>query len=204
MRRTPFGGVRVRPPIMNLLGRLALLFVIVPILELMLLIQVGQWVGLPLTLGLVLFTGVTGAWLARAEGLRVFFRFQQELGAGQLPGQALLDGLSVLVGGAFLLTPGILTDVAGFALLIPLTRRWIQGRVRKRLERSLATGQIRVVSMGPGGFGFGGAGGAGSAREKDEGTAGGAGGAARGGGSDPYEGRDPSQGIEVGGPGSNP
>lgn len=141
---------------MTLLGRLALLFVIVPIIELVLLIELGQLVGLLPTLALVVFTGVTGAWLARAEGLRVFFQFQRELASGRLPGQAMLDGISVLVGGAFLLTPGVLTDVVGFSLLLPFTRRWIQGRARKRLERRIADGTIRVVTTGGSGvFGFG-------------------------------------------------
>jgi len=138
---------------MSFFGRMALLFVIVPILELMLLIQIGQVVGLLPTLGLVLFTGVAGAALARMEGVRVFFQFQRELGAGRLPGQAILDGISVLLGGAFLLTPGILTDLAGLCLLFPPTRRWIQKSVRKRLEKGIAEGSIRVVTMGPTGFG---------------------------------------------------
>lgn len=144
---------------MTLLGRLALLFVIVPIIELVLLIQLGQVVGLLPTLALVVFTGVTGAWLARAEGVRVFFQFQRELASGRLPGQAMLDGISVLIGGAFLLTPGVLTDVAGFSLLFPPTRRWMQRRVRARLEGQIRDGTIRVVSMQAGtmsGFGFGG------------------------------------------------
>jgi len=143
---------------MTVLGRLALLFVVVPILELVLLIQLGQVVGLWPTLGLVLFTGITGAALARLEGMRVFFQFQRELASGRIPGQALLDGISVLIGGAFLLTPGILTDLAGFALLVPITRRWIQRRVRRRLERGVREGTIQVVTMGPGGLGWWGAG----------------------------------------------
>lgn len=133
---------------MNILGRMALIFIVVPILELMLLIKLGQVVGLLPTLALVVFTGVTGAWLARAEGLRVFFQFQKELASGRLPGQSLLDGICVLIGGAFLLTPGVLTDLTGFTLLFPPTRRWIQGRVRKRLERGIADGTVRVVTMG--------------------------------------------------------
>ena len=148
---------------MNVLGRLALLFVIVPIIELMLLIEMGQRVGLMETLLLVMFTGVTGAWMARAEGLRVLYQFQKEMASGRLPGQSLLDGISVLIGGAFLLTPGILTDVVGFSLLFPMSRRWIQRRVRARMERQIQDGTIRVVSMGMGGggegFGFGGFGG---------------------------------------------
>ncbi|MGY8776535.1 MAG: FxsA family protein [Longimicrobiales bacterium] len=144
---------------MNLLGRLALLFVILPILELMLLIEVGQVFGLLPTLTLVLFTGVAGAWLARAEGMRVFFQFQKELATGKLPGQAMLDGISVLVGGAFLLTPGIITDFAGFSLLFPPTRRWLQRRVQAIVEKQAADGSVRVVSMGSFSGGMGGFGG---------------------------------------------
>ena len=149
---------------MSLLARLGLLFVLVPVLELMLLIRVGEWVGLWPTLALILTTGLAGAALARAEGLRVFFQFQRELLSGRLPGQALLDGISVLIGGAFLVTPGILTDLAGFALLLPPTRRLIQARVRRSLERRIKEGTVRVAFGGPlgtGGFGgFGGFGGA--------------------------------------------
>lgn len=175
---------------MSILGRLALLFVIVPVIELALLIQIGQVVGLLPTVALVVFTGVTGAWLARAEGLRVFFQFQREIASGRLPGQSLLDGISVLVGGAFLLTPGVLTDVVGFSLLLPVTRHWIQRRVRKRLERGIADGTIRVVTTGSaGGFGFGRWGGA--PGEPDD--------AAGRGGIEGGEGRelDPSKGIVV-------
>ena len=139
---------------MNIIGRLALLFVVVPIVELMLLIELGQYIGLLPTLGLVMLTGVTGAWLARAEGLRVLVQFQRELASGQLPGQALLDGISVLIGGAFLLTPGVITDFVGFSLLFPFTRRWIQRRMRASLEHQIDTGQVRVMTMG----GFSGAG----------------------------------------------
>jgi UPF0716 protein FxsA len=136
-----------------MLGRLALLFVVIPLLELAVLIQVGQVVGLPATIFLVLATGVAGAALARREGLRTLTALQGELARGALPGQSLLDGLAILVGGAFLLTPGILTDVAGFLLLLPPTRRWVQRRVRKRIEKGLEEGTIRVMSAGSGGFG---------------------------------------------------
>ncbi len=142
---------------MTTLGRLALLFVVVPVIELMLLIQLGQFVGLMPTLALVVATGIGGAAMARAEGLRVLFEFQKELTQGRLPGQAMLDGASVLVGGAFLLTPGVLTDLLGFSLLFPLSRRWIQRWLKKRLEQQIADGSIRVMTMGPGGLGFGGA-----------------------------------------------
>lgn len=138
---------------MSLLARLTLLFVVVPILELVLLIQIGRIVGLLPTLALVLTTGLAGAVLARAEGLRVLWAFRSEMASGRLPGQALLDGFSVLLGGAFLLTPGVLTDLAGLALLVPASRRWIQRRARASLERGIRSGDVRFVVMGSGPFG---------------------------------------------------
>ncbi len=140
---------------MSIVGRLALLFIVVPILELALLIQVGRWVGLGPTLLLVVGTGVGGAILARAEGLRTLYAFQAELARGRLPGQPLLDALSILVGGALLLTPGLLTDALGFVLLLPPTRRAIQRRIRRGLERRLREGtlEVRVWRAGPFGGG---------------------------------------------------
>lgn len=141
---------------MTFLARLAFFFVVIPILELMILIQIGEWVGLWPTLALVLVTGTAGAALARAEGTRVLVQFRRELAEGRLPGQPLLDGISVLVGGAFLLTPGVLTDIAGLLLLFPPSRRWIQRRVRTRLERRIREGTVNVVVMGAGPWGNGG------------------------------------------------
>lgn len=134
-------------------GRLALLFVVVPLLELALLVQMGQWVGLWPTLILVFGTGVVGAALARSQGLRTLGAVQSEMAQGRLPGGALLDGLAVLVGGAFLLTPGLLTDVAGFTLLIPTTRRLVRGVVARRLQKMQTDGTLRVGFVTPMGFG---------------------------------------------------
>jgi len=127
-----------------MLARLALAFVLIPLLELVLLIQLGQWVGVWPTVGLVVLTGVVGAALARAEGLRTLRAFQREVAAGRLPGTPLLDGVAILVGAAFLLTPGLLTDVAGFSLLLPPTRRLIRRYVRRRIEAGLEAGTIRI------------------------------------------------------------
>lgn len=132
-----------------MLARLALLFIVIPLLELALLIQLGQWVGFWPTIALVVFTGFLGAAMARAEGLRTLVAFQRETAEGRLPGQAILDGLAVLVGGAFLLTPGLLTDIAGFSLLFPPTRRWLQGAARRWLRRGLESGQVRVQVWTP-------------------------------------------------------
>ena len=133
---------------MSILGRLALLFVIVPLVELALLIQMGQWVGYWPTIGLVVFTGVTGAWLARTQGLRTMWRLRHDLANGRVPGQAIMDGMAVLAGGALLLAPGILTDLIGFGLLVPRTRHAIQKRVMARLERHIQEGALNVRMSG--------------------------------------------------------
>jgi UPF0716 protein FxsA len=135
------------------IGRVALLFVLVPIIELMLLLRMGQIVGFWPTVAFVLLTGWAGAVLARREGMRILTQFQRELAAGRVPSQAILDGASVLVGGAFLLAPGVLTDITGLALLFPPTRRLIQRWVRRRIERGISDGSIRVMSMTPAGRG---------------------------------------------------
>jgi UPF0716 protein FxsA len=125
--------------------RLLLLFTAVPLVELALLLEIGQRVGLPATLALVLGTGVLGAWLAKREGLRTLTRVREEMAAGKLPADALLDGLLILIAGAVLLTPGLLTDLFGFVLLIPGSRRAIRRRVAARLRRSLERGNARVI-----------------------------------------------------------
>jgi UPF0716 protein FxsA len=132
---------------MSLLGRLFLLFVGVPLLELFILVQVGQLVGVWPTVGLVVLTGVTGGALARLEGLRTLWKVRGELSKGHLPGSALLDGLAILLGGVLLLTPGILTDLVGFSFLLPPTRKILLGRIRRGLENRLKSGAIRVTHV---------------------------------------------------------
>ncbi len=133
---------------MSILAKLAFFFVIVPLVELALLIKVGEVVGFWPTMGLVVFTGAAGAWLARLEGLRTMFKLRDDLAHGRLPGQAIMDGMAVLLGGALLLTPGIVTDLVGFSLLLPRTRRGIQRWVRARLEQNIRDGSIRMTMMG--------------------------------------------------------
>jgi UPF0716 protein FxsA len=117
---------------------LLLLFTVIPFVELTLLLWLAAKVGWGQTLLLILFTGVLGASLARWQGLRTALRIRQEMAQGKVPGEAMVDGALILVAGAVLLTPGILTDALGFALLIPVIRQvfkrtalgWIQRNVR--------------------------------------------------------------------------
>jgi UPF0716 protein FxsA len=129
------------------LVRLGCLFVLVPLLELALLIQVGRWMGVLPTVAVVGLTGLVGAWLMRTEGLRTLARFQEELAKGELPGQALMDGAAVLTGGAFLLTPGVLTDALGFALLFRPSRRLLQAWAVARMVRGVQSGSLRVTFL---------------------------------------------------------
>jgi len=114
-----------------MLLRLLLLFTLVPLVELVLLLVVADHTSWQFTLGLVLLTGIVGATLARWQGTRCVQRIRGEMSAGQLPGDSLLDGLMILVAGALLVTPGVLTDLVGFSLLIPLPRRWLKGWLRR-------------------------------------------------------------------------
>lgn len=135
------------PGVRAILRRLILLFILVPIGELALLIQLGRWIGLWPTLGLIVATGILGATLASREGLRAWHAFQLDLQEGRIPGRPILDGLSIFAGGALLLTPGLATDLFGFALLARPTRRWLQNRVVGRLGGALMRqGQVYVGS----------------------------------------------------------
>ena len=105
--------------------RLLILFIAVPLIELALLLWIAQHIGGWETFALVVVTGFVGASLARAEGLKTMRQIQRALAEGRMPGDALLQGAMILVAGALLVTPGVMTDAVGLLLLIPATRRRI-------------------------------------------------------------------------------
>ena len=124
--------------------KLMVLFTVVPLVELALLIQVGKFIGTPMTIALVAVTGAVGVLLAKSEGLAVLGRLQDEMGMGEVPGNAILDGLFILVGGAFLLTPGLVTDTMGFIFLIPFTRVPLKKLLRRKLSDMIARGKTDI------------------------------------------------------------
>jgi UPF0716 protein FxsA len=126
------------------MARLLLAFILVPIVELALLIELGRHVGLAATLGLIVVTGTVGAWLARRQGLGVLRRMREETAAGTLPAEAVVDGVIIVAAGALLLTPGLLTDAVGFACLVPASRRWLKSTFRRRFEAAVRQGRVRV------------------------------------------------------------
>ena len=132
------------------MARLLLLFILVPAVELLLLIEIGRHIGTLPTLGLIVLTGALGAALARHQGLAVLRQVQAETAAGRIPAGALLEGVLILVAGAVLMTPGILTDAFGFLCLIPACRRLLGDYLRRRFEQAARSGRIHV-SVSPSG-----------------------------------------------------
>ena len=126
-----------------MLFRLFLLFVLLPVVELALLVQIGSRIGVAPTVAVVLVTGAAGALLARAQGTRALRRLQEALGAGSFPGDEIFDGALILGGALLLLTPGFLTDVVGFAALVPVTRRRLKWFLKERARRRLRPGEVR-------------------------------------------------------------
>ena len=120
-------------------GRLLLLFVFLPMIELYLLIMLGARIGPMPTIGLIVLTGVIGATLARQQGLSTLAKIQNELKQGRAPTQELVEGAMIVVGGLVLLTPGILTDIFGFAMMIPGFRRSLAKQFKVRMPRGFTT-----------------------------------------------------------------
>lgn len=133
-----------------MLGRLFLLFTLVPLLELVLLIEVGELIGLVPTILLVVVTGVAGASLARREGARTWREVRLELGRGRIPGRELLSALLVLLAGALLVTPGVLTDAVGLLVLLRPARQRVVELLRDRLMEKMEAGELHVFAAGGG------------------------------------------------------
>jgi len=130
-----------------MLLRLLLLFTLVPLIELSLLIELGRRINVGPTVALVIVTGVIGAALARHEGLRTLRNIQSDLGARRLPGDRMIDALLILIAGALLVTPGIITDAIGFGLLIPPARAVVRNHLKRRFSAKFT--MIDPMNMRP-------------------------------------------------------
>ncbi len=125
-------------------AQLLLLFISVPLIEVLILIKLGSLLGFWPTIFLVIGTGILGAYLAKLYGLSVWYKIQQDLHAGIMPADKLIDGLLILIGGIVLLTPGLLTDILGFMLLIPVTRNYFK-RFAKIKFKKMSQGQTSNI-----------------------------------------------------------
>ncbi len=131
---------------------LFLLFVLIPVVELSVLIRVGEVLGPWTTIGLVLFTAVLGVSLVRSQGLSTLMQVQQKLARGEAPGQEIVEGMMLAMAGVLLVIPGFVTDFIGLLLLTPLTRQPIAALVFKRLQLRVVSGLHGTMH---GGFGTG-------------------------------------------------
>jgi len=119
--------------------KLLILFVIVPVTELYILIEVGKKIGSLTTIGIIILTGIIGAYLVKGQGFMILKKIQNDLNEGIMPGDSLIQGAIILAGGIFLLTPGFVTDILGFIFLIPVSRRvvkkyllkWLKGKIKE-------------------------------------------------------------------------
>jgi UPF0716 protein FxsA len=128
------------------LAALAVLFLVVPFVELFVLLQVGQAIGVLDTIVLLVLVSIVGAWLVKREGLGVLRRAQARAAAGAVPGRELVDGVLILFAGALLLTPGFVTDVVGILLLLPPVRAALRGSTVRWLRRRAGVSVVRYRS----------------------------------------------------------
>ncbi len=126
-------------------------FVVVPLVEIYVMVKVGQQIGALYTIGLLLGLSILGAWFAKHEGFAVYRRLQESLGAGRMPTNEVIEGVIILVGGVLLLVPGFVTDAIGLLLLLPPTRLAVRGFVKRRFRLQLIDryGTWRLGRAGP-------------------------------------------------------
>ena len=129
---------------------LVLLFIVVPIAELAVIIQVGQQIGVLWTVAILIADSLLGAALMRSQGRAAWRRFNEATAAGRVPAREVLDGALVIFGGALLLTPGFITDIFGLILLIPPTRALVRGVLARRLAHRMVASATRP--RGPRGY----------------------------------------------------
>ncbi len=127
-----------------------LLFIIVPLAELAILIKLGSVIGIAATIALVISTAVIGVTMLKRQGMAALSRARADLATGEFPVESVVDGACLLVAGAFLLTPGLLTDTAGFLLLIPGVRRAL---ARWLFNKLIASGHVHGGGFDAGGRG---------------------------------------------------
>jgi UPF0716 protein FxsA len=124
---------------------LFLLIILVPAVDIGFLFFSGKMIGIIPTIILIFLTGIIGAYLAKKEGLHTIQKAQQQLRNGQIPGEAVLDGICILIGATLLITPGFMTDILGFLMLLPITRKFFKMLMRNSFKRWIEHGKIKII-----------------------------------------------------------
>ncbi len=122
--------------------KLLILFIIVPVIELYILIEVGKKIGSLSVIGIIILTGILGAYLVKSQGFMILKKIQNDIDEGILPGNSLIQGAIILVGGILLFTPGFITDIVGFIFLMPFTRKVVKNYLLKWLKGKIKEGNF--------------------------------------------------------------
>lgn len=124
---------------------LTIIFIVIPILEISVLLISGKTIGVLPTLFLLFLTGIIGAWLAKRQGLETMKKMQEQLRYGQIPGNAIVDSICIFFGGLLLLTPGYITDICGFLLLLPFTRSKLKPALFLLMRRWIEKNNVTII-----------------------------------------------------------
>lgn len=135
-------------------GKLFLLFTVVPAIEIYLLFQIGDEIGALNTLFLIVVTGIVGASFARSQGFEALMKIQTQMNQGGLPANEIIHGLMIFAGGILLITPGVLTDIVGLALVAPGSRHLLFKFFKNMIMTNLKSGNIKFAQFGSRGGGF--------------------------------------------------
>ncbi len=127
---------------------LFLIFVALPLAELILLLRVGAWLGFWNTIGVIVLTALVGATVWRGQGMSVFWAIRDRLRRNEVPARKLFEGVLILLAGAFFLTPGFITDTLGFIFLIPPARRVLLNKLYDWLKKKADRGEVEIYVSG--------------------------------------------------------
>lgn len=121
------------------------LLMALPVIEITVLLLSGYLIGVWFTLALVLIAGAVGVWLAKRQGLDIWRKAQEQMSYGSVPGNEIIDGMCILIGGVFLVVPGLISDFIAMILLLPFTRKWLKPFVMNLIMNRMNRGKITVI-----------------------------------------------------------
>lgn len=128
-----------------MLLKLFLAFTLIPITELYLLIKIGHYLGAFTTILIVIVTGFLGAFLAKVQGIRSMMRIRESMSRGQMPAEEMVDAMLIFMAGIVLLTPGLITDIAGLLILMPAPRLWFKRWLRRKFDQWIAENKVNII-----------------------------------------------------------
>lgn len=125
-----------------MLVKLILTFTLLPLLDFALLLKIGTYIGFKYTLTIVIITGFAGAYLTKKEGRNIIRQIKFNMSQGKMPADELIGGLCLILGGAFLLAPGLITDFIGFLLVLPFSRVFFVNHIKNKFKKVLREGRV--------------------------------------------------------------